>query len=74
MPNQILKETIADYGFEETLAAMIELTREGYILEFYPLQASNFFKFMLEEALGIWTIYHNQTSIIDVDFKDIIKE
>jgi hypothetical protein len=67
MPNQILKETIADYGLEETLAAMIELTKEGYILKYYPLQSSNFFKFMLEEALGIWTLYHSDKALIDSD-------
>jgi hypothetical protein len=56
MSNQVLKETIADYGFEETLKAMIKLIREGYILEFYSIHQSDLLKLQLEAILANWSL------------------
>jgi hypothetical protein len=74
MSSQILKETIADHGFEETLAAMIELIKDGYILEFDSLQNSNLLRFQLNDVLTGLINLDAQTAIIDVDFKDVITE
>jgi hypothetical protein len=73
MTNQILKETIADYGFEETLAAMIQLTREGYILEFYSLEDSNLLRFQLTSILSQWINSHSENAIISCDYKYAIR-
>jgi hypothetical protein len=70
MTNQILKETITEYGFEETLAAMIELTKEGYILEFYSIHDSNLLRFQLDAILTGWINYHSDNVIADFDYKD----
>jgi hypothetical protein len=74
MPNQILKETIAEYGFEETLATMLELIKEGYILEFHSAQDSNLLRFQLEAIFANWIIFLDDKTLIDFDYKKLIKE
>jgi predicted nuclease of restriction endonuclease-like (RecB) superfamily len=64
------KEVIADYGIEMTLQAMIEVIKDGYILEFYPYQDSNWLRYQLEKTLIDWMEKHNDKTLIDFDYKD----
>jgi hypothetical protein len=62
------KEVIADYGIEMTLQAMIELIKDGYILEFYPSQDCNLLRYQLEKALIAWAENHSDNALIDFDY------
>jgi hypothetical protein len=74
MTKETLKEAIADYGFEATIEAMMQLIRDGYLLPFYSRNESNSLRFHLETLLEGWIKDHNLLSLAEYNFPNFTLE
>lgn len=68
MIDQRLKETIADYGFETTLMAMLRLIQEGYLIPSYEMVVMATFRNILECALTEFQCRQGSYIIVDGQF------